>query len=181
MTSKNSNPQFRSLRGLDWLNFFLADVQTGVGPFLAIFLAAHKWDEQLVGLALTVGSLSGIIAQTPAGAIVDTFRSKRALIAAGVVSLAICSLLIAFFPSFWVVILAQVLIGSTSSIFIPAICAISLGIVRTQFFDARQGRNQMFKPDLRPINDSSDARLFWRLKRGNFRLLYSSMSKIAPF
>ncbi len=37
------------------------------------------------------------------------------------------------------------------------------------------------KPDLRPINDSSDARLFWRLKRGNFRLLYSSMSKIAPF
>jgi hypothetical protein len=23
------------LRGLDWLNFFLADVQTGVGPFIA--------------------------------------------------------------------------------------------------------------------------------------------------
>jgi hypothetical protein len=29
-----------TLRGLDWLNFFLADVQTGVGPFLAIYLAA---------------------------------------------------------------------------------------------------------------------------------------------
>ena len=29
----------RSLRGLDGLNFFLADVQTGVGPFLAIYLA----------------------------------------------------------------------------------------------------------------------------------------------
>jgi hypothetical protein len=28
-------PTMRSLRGLDWLNFLLADVQTGVGPFLA--------------------------------------------------------------------------------------------------------------------------------------------------
>ncbi len=30
-------PSVRSLRGLDWLNFTLADVQTGVGPFLAIY------------------------------------------------------------------------------------------------------------------------------------------------
>jgi hypothetical protein len=28
-------PSARTLRGLDWLNFFLADVQTGIGPFLA--------------------------------------------------------------------------------------------------------------------------------------------------
>ena len=39
---------------------------------------------------------------------------------------------------------AQVLIGGTSSVFMPAICAISLGIVGRSAFDARQGRNQTF-------------------------------------
>ena len=134
----------RSLLGLDWLNFFLADVQTGIGPFLAIYLAGYMWDQQQIGLVLALGSIAGIITQTPAGALVDYLRSKRALISVGVIVLAACSILIALFPSFWPVITAQVLIGSTSSIFVPAICAISLGIVGHKFFDARQGRNQMF-------------------------------------
>ena len=137
-------PSKRTLFGLDWLNFFLADVQSGVGPFLAIYLAAYKWDEQRVGLALTIGGIAGIIAQTPAGELVDRMRSKRALIAGAVVALAIGGLLIAFFPSFWPVVTAQVLIGGTSSVFIPVICAISLGIVGPKIFDYRQGRNQTF-------------------------------------
>jgi hypothetical protein len=40
------------------LNFFLADVQTGVGPFLAIYLAAYGWNEERVGLALTAGGVA---------------------------------------------------------------------------------------------------------------------------
>src|SRR3984957_12190305 len=90
-----------SLRALDWLNFFLADVQTGVGPFLAIYLATYNWNEQSVGLALTVGGISGILAQTPAGSMVDKFHAKRALIAFGIIAVAVGGLLIAFFPSFW--------------------------------------------------------------------------------
>src|SRR5580698_5833641 len=92
-------PSARSLRGLDWLNFLLADVQSGVGPFLAIYLAGYGWNEERVGLALTIGGIAGIAAQTPAGALVDWLESKRAMIAAAVVALAIGSLLIAFFPS----------------------------------------------------------------------------------
>jgi len=126
------------------LNFFLADVQTGVGPFLAIYLAGYKWNEQSVGLALTVGGIAGILTQTPAGALVDRLRSKRALIAAGIVALAVGALLIALVPTFGSVMSAQVLIGGTSSIFGPAICAISLGIVGRRLFDRRQGRNQAF-------------------------------------
>ncbi len=137
-------PSARSLRGLDWLNFLLADVQTGVGPFLAIYLAAYGWNEQRVGLALTIGGLAGIASQTPAGALVDRLESKRALIAAGVAALAIGSLLIAFSPSFWPVVAAQTLIGATSSVFMPAIAAISLGIVGRKHFNRRQGRNQTF-------------------------------------
>jgi MFS family permease len=137
-------PSCLTLRGLDWLNFFLADVQTGVGPFLAIYLAGYGWNEQRVGIALTVGAVAGILAQTPAGALVDRLRSKRALIAAAVVALAAGALLIALAPAFWSVMSAQILIGGTSSVFIPAICAVSLGIVGRHLFDGRQGRNQSF-------------------------------------
>ena len=152
MTSRNpeatsnieTSPSQRTLRGLDWLNFFLADVQTGVGPFLAIYLAGYKWNEESVGLALTVGGIAGILTQTPAGALVDALRSKRALVAVGVVALAAGALLIALFPSFWPVMAAQVLVGGTSSVFGPAICAMSLGIVGRAAFDTRQGRNQTF-------------------------------------
>ena len=134
----------QSLRALDWLNFFLADVQTGVGPFLAIYLAAYAWDEERIGLALSVSGIAGILAQTPAGALVDQTHHKRTIIAVGVGSLALGALLIAFLPTFWSVLSAQALIGATSSIFIPAICAISLGIVGHRMFDTRQGRNQSF-------------------------------------
>src|SRR5271169_4315862 len=137
-------PSARSLHGLDWLNFLLADVQSGVGPFLAIYLAGYGWNEQRVGLALTIGGIAGIASQTPAGALVDWLKSKRALIGAGVAALAIGALLIAFFPSFWPVATAQMLIGAMSSFFMPAIAAISVGIVGHRLFNLRQGRNQTF-------------------------------------
>jgi MFS family permease len=91
------------------------------------------WNEQRVGLALTVGGIAGILTQTPAGALVDRLRSKRALITAGIVALAAGAWLIALVPAFWSVMSAQVLIGGTSSIFGPAICAVSLGIVGRKF------------------------------------------------
>jgi MFS family permease len=143
-TGLAQQPSKGSIRALDWLNFFLADVQTGVGPFIAIYLAGYAWDEQRIGIALSVGAIAGILAQTPAGALVDQVHRKRTVIAVALASLALGSLLIAFLPTFWPVISAQALIGATSSVFIPAICAISLGIVGSRRFDARQGRNQAF-------------------------------------
>jgi predicted MFS family arabinose efflux permease len=148
MTTQNpeglKRPSARTLRGLDWLNFFLADVQSGVGPFLAIYLAGYEWNEQQVGLALMVGGMAGIVTQTPAGALVDYLQSKRALVAVGVAALAAAAMVIALLPSFWPVMAAQLLIGGTSSVFGPAICAMSLGIVGRKLFDIRQGRNQTF-------------------------------------
>ena len=109
-----TSPSRRTLRGLDWLNFLLADVQTGVGPFVAIYLAGYHWNEESVGLALTVGGIAGILTQTPAGALVDFLRSKRALVGVAVAALAAGALLIARFPSFWPIMGAQILIGGTS-------------------------------------------------------------------
>jgi predicted MFS family arabinose efflux permease len=137
-------PSRRSRRGLDALNFFLADVQTGVGPFLAIYLAGHGWNEERVGIALTCGGVAGILAQTPAGGLVDALRAKRALVGGAVLAVAAAALVIAVRPSFWPVMGAQAAIGATSSVFIPAICAISLGMVGRAAFDRQQGRNQTF-------------------------------------
>ena len=41
----------QSQRGLDWMNFFLADVQTGFGAFVAFYLADLGWPKDQVGLA----------------------------------------------------------------------------------------------------------------------------------
>ena len=119
-------------------------MQSGVGPFLAIYLAAAGWNEQTIGVVLTGGGIAGIIAQTPAGALADRIRSKRTLIGVGVVALAMGAVSIALFPSFWPVMAAQTLIGASSSVFGPTICAISLGLVGRSLFDRRQGRNQTF-------------------------------------
>src|SRR5215831_15354878 len=61
-----------SRRGLDWLNFFLADIQTGFGDFVAFYLADLGWDKDQVGLALSAGTVAGLIALLPGGAIVET-------------------------------------------------------------------------------------------------------------
>jgi predicted MFS family arabinose efflux permease len=75
----SNKPSAQTLQGLDWLNFFLADVQTGIGPFLAIYLASLGWNALAVGFTLMVGGIAGILAQTPAGALVDRLREKQAL------------------------------------------------------------------------------------------------------
>jgi hypothetical protein len=66
-----------SARGLDWFTFFLADIQTGFGPFVAIYLTAHEWAQFDIGLVLTAGGLVALAGQMPAGALVDAVRSAR--------------------------------------------------------------------------------------------------------
>ena len=58
-------PSRRSQRGLDWFVFFLADVQTGFVPFIAVFLTTQKWTQSEIGLALTVGGLVALVGQIP--------------------------------------------------------------------------------------------------------------------
>src|ERR1700740_216035 len=67
----------QSRHGLDWLNFFLADIQTGFGAFIAFYLADLGWDKGQVGLALSAGTVAGLISHLPGGAIVDWGPWKR--------------------------------------------------------------------------------------------------------
>src|SRR5262249_48765803 len=130
--------------GLDWLNFFLADIQTGFGAFVAFYLADLGWNKDQVGLALSVGTIAGLIALLPGGAIVDWVPWKRGLAAIGIVTIAASALVLAFAPTFVLVFIAQILQGITSGIVTPAIAAMSLGLVGRSAMSARTGRNSAF-------------------------------------
>jgi MFS family permease len=134
----------RSRAGLDWMNFFLADVQTGFGTFVAFYLAHLGWSERSVGLALTVGGLAGVVSQIPGGALADAVPWKRGLIATGIVMIGTASMMLVLAPSYLLVMFASLLQGSTAGIISPAIGAISLGLVGRHAMSLRTGRNYRY-------------------------------------
>jgi MFS family permease len=133
------------VRTLDWLNFFLADVRDGLGPYLAIYLlTVQKWDEASIGIVMTIGGIAAIVAQTPAGAWIDRTHAKRLLVIVAAVIVTGASLLLPLFPDFSPVAALQVLTGASGSLFQPAIAAITLGMVGPKAFAKRTGRNEAF-------------------------------------
>src|SRR5689334_3805 len=134
----------QSRHSLDWLNFFLADIQTGFGAFVAFYLADLGWDKGEVGLALSAGTVAGLIAHLPGGALVDWVPWKRGLAAIGIVTIAGSALILALAPTFGLVFAAEMLHGITGGIVTPAIAAISLGLVGRSAMSARTGRNNAF-------------------------------------
>jgi MFS family permease len=140
----DSSPSSTSLSGLDGVNFFLAGMQSGFGPFVAVLLANEKWTQQNIGLVLSASSLAGLLSQLPGGELLDASRSKRFLVALGGIIVAVSALAIALWPSLPVVFAALVLQGITGGFLGPAIAAISLGLVGHSALAKRLGRNQRF-------------------------------------
>jgi MFS family permease len=134
----------RSRLGLDWTNFFIADVQTGFGTYVAFYLAQHGWSQSDVGWALTIGSLAGVLSQIPGGALADATTWKRGLIVMGIVAIGAAALILAFSSSFVLVMIAELLHGVTAGIITPAIGAISLGLVGRRAMSLRTGRNYRY-------------------------------------
>ena len=134
----------RSLRGLDWFAFFVADIQTGWGPFVATYLTSVAWTQFDIGLILTIGTITGLALQIPAGALVDRVSAKGLLAALAVASISASALLLAYWPIFSVVVAAKVLHAIASSLLGPTLVAISLGLVGHALFSIRLGRNVRF-------------------------------------
>lgn len=133
-----------SLRAVQWLNFFLADVQTGLGPFLAAYLASSGWNPGRVGYALTFGGLVSVAMQTPAGGVIDAVHRKRAVLAASLGVLVAGAFLLMGHLSAIRVYAAQFLIGGSGPFLGPTVAAITLGIVGAGAFDKQFGKNQAF-------------------------------------
>src|SRR5438128_5885105 len=93
-------PSNASLSGLDGVNFFIAGILAGFGPYVAAYLADQKWTQENIGFVLTAGGLAGLLSQLPGGELLDTVRSKRAIVMAGAAIVAITAIIIAFQPLF---------------------------------------------------------------------------------
>ncbi len=142
---ERSESRIRAGHALDAANFFLADVRDGLGPYLAIYLLTEqKWDEASIGVVMSLATIAGIVAQTPAGALVDATRAKRLIMMAAAITVTAASLLLPLMASFWPVAISQSIAHAAGVIFAPAIAAISLGIVGARAFTARIGRNETF-------------------------------------
>jgi MFS family permease len=137
-------PSRLSQRGLDWFAFFLADIQTGWGPFVAAYLTTQNWTQLDVGMVLTIGTLTAMVLQIPIGGLVDLVPAKRLLAAAAVGAISGSALLLALWPIFSVVIAAKVLHAIASCLAGPVLAAISLGLVGHAMLAGRLGRNARF-------------------------------------
>jgi MFS family permease len=137
-------PSRESQHGLDWFIFFLADVQTGFGPFVAVYLTTQKWTQVEIGFVLSIGGIIGLIGQMPGGAIVDAARSERLMAGLAVATIGTSALAYAVWPIFPVVAVAATLHALASCVLGPAIAAISLGLVGPLAIGERLGRNARF-------------------------------------
>jgi MFS family permease len=135
-------PQNLRAPSLDWLNFLLADVRGGLGPYVGVFLTAeHGWSPTMAGLVSTVGGWLGLVAQTPIGAWLDRANRKRVAMQCGLLVLSVGAVVIAIFPSFWPVLLAHGAMQVVSGVFEPAVAALTVGLCTREVLTARMGRN----------------------------------------
>lgn len=132
----------RSRRWLSGLNFFLADVRDGLGPFLGVFLMSHGWQADEIGYLMAAAGLAGMLATTPMGAWVDATRHKRALLAISTVVLLVCNLVLWATPYVGVTATTQILSAIVGAVFGPAILGLTLGMVGPQGLARQLGSNE---------------------------------------
>ncbi len=148
-TTGPSGKRHTPARTLDALNFFLADVRDGLGPYLAIYLLvvrgpSHGWNEATVGLVLTIAGIVGLLSQTPAGGLIDRAGNKPRIVIAAALLVTLGSLSLPLVSGFTMVTTTQSIAAAAGAIFAPAISAITLGLVGPKLFAKRVGRNEAF-------------------------------------
>jgi MFS family permease len=133
-----------SLRALDWLNFFIADFQTGFGPFVAVYLTSVGWSQGAIGWVLSISTMTAMASQVPAGALVDAIADKRLVAAGAIAAIAVSALLIAAWPVLATIVGAVALHAAASAALGPAIAAITFSLVKRSAFGERLGRNARY-------------------------------------
>lgn len=154
-------------RTLDALNFFLADVRDGLGPYLAIYLIAvrgpaHGWNEATVGTILTIAGIVGLLSQTPAGILIDRAANKPRIVMAAAMLVTISSLSLPLVSGYAMIAVTQSIAAAAGAIFAPAISAITLGLVGPKMFARRVGRNEAFNHAGNAVSAALAGILAWR-------------------
>jgi MFS family permease len=129
---------------LQSLNFFMADMQAGIGPFLGIFLLVHGWKSGPIGSVMTIGGVAGMLMTAPAGALIDATTRKRMYVVIPGIFTILASAIILLSQNFWLVSISQVATAIAGSAIGPAVIGITLGIVKQAGFNKQNGYNQAF-------------------------------------
>jgi predicted MFS family arabinose efflux permease len=133
-----------SLQALDRLDFFLAALLMGFGPFVTVYLAGRGWVPESIGFVLTASGLAGLLTQVPGGELIDAVKAKRAVVGAATAAVILVILVYRLLPDFPAVFAAAMIQGAAGSLLGPGIAAISLGLVGHEALGERLGRNQRF-------------------------------------
>jgi MFS family permease len=127
------------------INFFTGDIQGGLGPFLATWLAGNgHWSPARVGSVTTAIGLFALMLNGPAGAIVDHTSFPRLQLGVACAAILGGTLLIVPAHTMAWVLASQFLTGAGGALLLPALTLLTLGIVGKQKFPHQQGRNQAF-------------------------------------
>jgi predicted MFS family arabinose efflux permease len=143
------------------VNFFMADMQSGIGPFVGVFLAQRGWDSGLIGTALTIGNIAGMLITTPVGGFIDTSGHKRAWIIVPGAAVVAGSSIILLWQNFWAVTASQVATAIAGAAIVPAVTGITLGIVGQKGFNRQNGRNQAFNHAGNMVGAAASGFLGW--------------------
>jgi MFS family permease len=144
VTHAIDEPASKAIWPLLSLNFFMADMQAGIGPFLGVFLLAHGWQSGLIGTVMTVGGVAGMLMTTPAGALVDATRRKKLYVIIPGICTVTASGMILLSQTFWLVTASQVATAVAGAAIGPAVAGMTLGIVSQAGFNRQNGHNQAF-------------------------------------
>jgi MFS family permease len=147
---------------LQSLNFFMADLQAGIGPFLGVFLLAHGWKSGLIGSVMTIGGVAGMLMTAPAGALIDATTRKRIYVVVPGICVIFASTIILLSQSFWLVATSQVATAVAGAAIGPAVTGITLGMVRQAGFNRQNGRNQAFNHAGNMIGAGLSGLLGWK-------------------
>lgn len=130
---------------LAWLNFFVADVRDGLGPFLGVFLLQNGFGEAQIGLIGTLSHIAALVFGVPCGILVDKTTRKKELIAFFITLIVLACVFNFFFPSFIFTLLAQIFAALSGVFLAPAFAALTLGIMGVQGYALQCARNEAYK------------------------------------
>lgn len=119
-------------------------MQTGFGPFLAVYLTAAGWTQTSIGVALSIGTVTAMASQVPAGALVDAVRRKTRVAVFSILAFTASALLFTIEPIPLFVYLGQILHAFSSCTLGPAIVAMSFAVAGQMALGTRLGRNARF-------------------------------------
>lgn len=142
MQQASNSSMKRGIFPLLSLNFFMADMQAGIGPFLGVFLLAHGWHSGMIGTVMTVGGVAGMLMTTPAGALVDATNRKKLYVIIPGICTVIASGIVLLSQEFWLVSASQVATAIAGAAIGPAVSGITLGMVKQAGFNRQNGHNQ---------------------------------------